>query len=75
MSTNYRSASSIVKIGNTLMQGLGVPARANKSNIGKVDIVDLGKFTPIYKEKEKYNGDILTPAILRIVNKIIKQDK
>ncbi|MBW4603078.1 MAG: UvrD-helicase domain-containing protein [Calothrix sp. FI2-JRJ7] len=75
ISTNYRSASSIVEIGNTLMQGLGVPARANKSDVGKVEIVDLGTFQPIHKETEEHPGDILTPAILRLVNKVIKEDK
>ncbi len=75
ISTNYRSASSIVEIGNTLMQGLGVPARANKSDVGKVEIVDLGTFQPIHKEEEQHRGDILTPAVLRLVNKVIKEDK
>lgn len=75
ISTNYRSASSIVEIGNTLMQGLGVHARANKSDIGKVEIVDLGTFQPAYKEEEEHRGDILTPAILRLVNKVINEEK
>lgn len=75
ISTNYRSASSIVEIGNTLMQGLGVPARANKSDVGKVEIVDLATFQPIHKEKEEHRGDILTPAVLRLVNKAIKEEK
>jgi DNA helicase IV len=75
ISTNYRSASSIVEIGNTLMQGLGVSARANKSDIGKVEIVDLGIFQPTHKEEEEHRGDILTPAILRLVNKVINEGK
>ena len=75
ISTNYRSVSSIVDIGNTLMQGLGTPARAYKSEVGKVEIVDLGTFKPTPKEEEEHLGDSLTPAVLRLVNKAIKDDK
>jgi len=72
ISTNYRSATSIVDIGNTLMQGLGTPARADKIELGIVEIADLGKFNPAPKEEEDHSGDSLTPAVLRLVDKAIK---
>jgi DNA helicase IV len=75
ISTNYRSASKIVDIGNTLMQGLGTPARANKNELGKVDIADISQFKPTPSEQDEHPGDILTPVILRLVNKVIKDDK
>jgi DNA helicase-4 len=75
MCTNYRSATSIVDIGNTLMQGLGTPARANKSISGMVEIADLRTFNPTQKELETHPGDSLTPAVLRLVEKAIKEDK
>lgn len=75
LSTNYRSATSIVDIGNRLMQALGTPARAYKSLSGKVEIVNLGTFEPTQKELETHPGDSLTPAVLRLVNKAIKDNK
>ena len=75
LSTNYRSATSIVDIGNTLMQGLGTPARAYKSILGKVEIVNLETFEPTQKELETHRGDSLTPAVLRLVNKAVKDNK
>ncbi len=75
ISTNYRSATSIVDIGNTLMQGLGTPARTHKSLSGIVEIADLGTFKPTQKELETHPGDSLTPAVLRLVDKAIKEDK
>ncbi|MBW4557662.1 MAG: UvrD-helicase domain-containing protein [Trichormus sp. ATA11-4-KO1] len=75
ISTNYRSAKSIVDIGNKLMQGLGTPARAHKNIFGKVEIADMGQFTPSYKEQNEHYGDIITPAILRLIDKPIKDGK
>jgi DNA helicase IV len=75
IATNYRSATSIVDIGNTLMQGLGTPARAHKTMFGTVEIADMGQFNPNLNEQEDHSGDNITPAILRLVNKIIKDGK
>lgn len=75
ISTNYRSATSIVNIGNMLMQGRGTPARAYKRELGRVEIADLGTFEPTQREKENHPGDSLTPAVLRLVDKAIKDDK
>lgn len=75
ISTNYRSATSIVDIGNKLMQGLGTPARASKDRLGLVEIADLAQFEPTQTELEDHQNDNFTPAILRLVNKVIKADK
>ncbi|MBD2164752.1 UvrD-helicase domain-containing protein [Calothrix membranacea FACHB-236] len=75
ISTNYRSAASIVDIGNTLMQGWGNPARAHTSSPGIVEIADIGQFEPTIKEQEQHSGDIITPAILRLVDKTIQSGK
>ncbi|WP_298919971.1 UvrD-helicase domain-containing protein [uncultured Nostoc sp.] len=75
IATNYRSATSIVDIGNTLMHGLGTPARAHKTIFGTVEIADLGQFNPNLNEQKDYPGDNITPAILRLVNKTIKDGK
>ena len=75
ISTNYRSATSIVDIGNKLMQGLGTPARADKKISGIVNIADMSSFEPTPSEQENYPGDNITPAILRLINKPIKEGK
>ena len=75
ISTNYRSATSIVDIGNKLMQDLGIPARAHKTISGIVNIVDMSSFEPTPTEQENYPRDNITPAILRLINKTIKEGK
>lgn len=68
ISTNYRSANSIVAVGNALMSGLGKPASANKKAAGNVWVSDLNKFEPSLIEEQRHPGDILTPAVLRLAN-------
>lgn len=75
IATNYRSATSIVDISNTLMHGLGTPARAHKTMLGMVDIAEIGQFDPTSKEQEDHPGDNITPAILRLLNQIIRDGK
>jgi DNA helicase IV len=68
ISTNYRSSSSIVAVGNTLMTGLGKPAVAHKQTVGNVLISDLNEFEPSLIEKQRHPGDIITPAVSRLAN-------
>lgn len=75
IATNYRSATSIVDLGNKLMQGFGSPARADKSELGLIAIADLETFSPTPKEKETHAGDSLTPAVLRLIHKAIANNK
>ena len=75
VTTNYRSARTIVNAGNALMRGQGIVARAHKTMTGKVAIVDLGTFEPTPQEKAENPGDHLTPAVLRLVNKIVNDGK
>ena len=51
ISTNYRSAKSIVDIGNALMFGSGKPAIANRSALGTVVVADASQFHPTLIEK------------------------
>ena len=75
VATNYRSARTIVEVGNTLMRGQGTPARAHKTMTGKVAIADLGTFEPTPQEEAENPGDDLTPAVLRLVNKTLNDGK
>lgn len=71
VSTNYRSPTSIVEVGNALMQTKtrsGKAARAHKAATGKVLVADLGDFSFTDREKELYGGDELTPALLRVIS-------
>ena len=60
---------------NALMKGQGTPARAHKKMTGKVTIADLSTFEPTPQEEEENSRDNLTPAVLRLVNKAINDDK
>jgi len=75
ISTNYRSSRSIVALGNALMEGLGKPAESYKSDNGTILFGNLEDFTPSNREKEKHNGDEITPAVLRLVSKLLATDK
>lgn len=72
ISTNYRSAASIVEVGNKLMHGFGLPARPSKQALGLITIVNLETFEPTAKEETEHSGDNITPAVLRLVYKAIK---
>lgn len=71
ISTNYRSLRSIVKIGNILMKDFGKPAIPSKEKDGTILVVDTNKFDPTPIEKRNYQGDIITPCVLRVINKAL----
>ena len=75
VATNYRSTKAIVDVGNALMKGQGTPARAYKKMTGKVTIADLSTFEPNPQEEEENSGDNLTPAVLRLVDKVTNDGK
>jgi DNA helicase IV len=73
--TNYRSKTKIVEIGNKLMEGKGIAAKASTEVQGIVDIVNLAKFKLSTIEQTEYKNDSFTPAILRLLSKLIKDGK
>ena len=75
IATNYRSRAKIVEIGNKLMQGCGVASVAHNKQSGIIDLIDLSKFEPLPIEQERYHSDLLTPVVLRLVNKFIQENK
>lgn len=75
VATNYRSVQSIVDVGNALMQGHGKPARAHTQQFGKVEIADLATFALTTQEIKDHANDKLTPAVLRLVNKVVNNDQ
>ncbi|WP_139557983.1 UvrD-helicase domain-containing protein [Methylotetracoccus oryzae] len=74
ISTNYRSSASIVAVGNALMKGLGKPAIGHKGSVGTMLVSDINEFEPSLVEKERHSGDIITPAVLRLVNRAFADD-
>ena len=75
VATNYRSARAIVDVGNALMKGRGIPARAHTDEAGKVVIANLATFNPTPQEKEENREDELTTAVLRLVNRAINDGR
>ena len=76
MVTNYRSAKTIVDVGNALMKDKGKPGQARKkASRGKVVIADLADFSPTPQEKNTDLGDVSTHALMRLANKIINDGR
>jgi DNA helicase-4 len=71
MKTNYRSPTSVVEVSNSLMASRGTPACPNSANDGVVLACDLSDFVPFAFEQNRHNGDIITPAILRLVRRCL----
>ena len=65
--TNYRSPKDVVQIGNALMNDLGVPAEAKRTDNGWVRLCNLDKFIPTIIEQARHGRDEITPALLRLL--------
>ncbi len=73
---NYRSHKDVVNLGNNIMENIGgVPAKHTQSLKGGVYKVDLSRFIPTQIEKKRHEGDYFTPAVLRLIDRIIRKDK
>jgi len=70
---NYRSTKSIVDVGNALMKGLGTSATAVKKDSGEILLADLSTFWQSASEKSRHPGDNITPAIVRLVRKVLDE--
>jgi DNA helicase IV len=71
--TNYRSAAPVVRAGNALMKGRGDAAvpHTDRGVTGPAWLCWLDKFSPSPFERERHNGDELTPSVLRIVRRFL----
>ena len=74
ITTNYRSGSQIVEIGNKLMANRGIPAQPSTQTQGKIQLVNIAKFqmTPIEEQEHGYD---LTAAIIRLTGQLIQDGK
>ena len=75
ITANYRSDSLIVEVGNSLMYGFGNPSQAHSDNVGRVELADLAEFSPSRSEESRFQGDEITPAMLRLVHDSVANGK
>lgn len=76
ITTNYRSASAIVDAGNAVMHGHGLPARAKpRADGGRVWQCHLDQFEPTQIEMDRHERDELTPAVLRLVRRLLDEGR
>ena len=69
--TNYRSSTSVVKVGNALMYDRGPAAEPKGTDAGLVQLCKLDEFNPSALEQARHNGDEFTPAVLRLVKSFL----
>ena len=75
ITTNYRSGSQIVEIGNQLMTDKGIPAKSSTKLQGIIQLVNIAKFQMTAIEEKEYGYDDLTAAIIRLTGKLIQDGK
>jgi len=69
--TNYRSSRGVVEVGNALMKRLGVAAKAQRTDGGWVRLCKIDAFKPSTAEQARHCGDDVTPALLRLLRKLL----
>jgi DNA helicase-4 len=75
LSTNYRSDKYVVEFGNQIMNGHGVPAQASRSRQTRISVAYLDKIRPTPHEQEVHSGDLITPALLRLLQEELEQNR
>lgn len=73
--TNYRSARALVELSNALMTDRGTPAKGHQVSPGQVLTADLLAFTPNAAEAHAFPGEVITPAVLRLVRKELAEGR
>lgn len=68
LTTNYRSSSAVIDVGNRIMAKHGVPVSPRQSaEPGEVLIADLALFQPSLPEQHYWSGDTVTPGVRRLI--------
>ena len=71
---NYRSARSIVEIGNALMHEQGQAGIAIGDDPGWARTCPVDSLNSLPFERKRHDGDEITPAVLRLVRFFLDQD-
>lgn len=74
MTKNYRSCETIVDVGNALMRSRGKPALASRAEHSEVLVGYLDDLNLSVSESQVHAGDMITPAIIRIVANALRND-
>ena len=61
--------------GNQIMNGHGVPAKASHSRQTRISIAYLDKIKPTPHEQEVHSGDLVTPALLRLLQEELEENR
>ena len=75
ISTNYRSDANIVGFGNGIMNGLGKKAVASREHVNRPLICYLDNLALNASEIAKHGNDVITPALLRLINSQLLLDR
>lgn len=75
ITSNRRSSVEIIRVTNQLMRGEGEPAKSVSKHRGEVRIAYINSFVPDNKEKDMYKDNVVTPALIRLINLYISQGK
>jgi DNA helicase-4 len=75
ISTNYRSDANIVGFGNGTMNGLGKKAVASRAQVNRPLIGYLDNLTLDASEIAQHGNDVITPALLRLINSQLLLDR
>ncbi|WP_162234645.1 UvrD-helicase domain-containing protein [Gordonia phthalatica] len=65
--SNRRSIGRVVALGNAVMEGHGFPAWPIVRGDGEIRELVLDDLVPTRHEAEQFSGDLLTPALLRLI--------
>lgn len=57
------------------MKGEGISSKSVHKELGEVYTLYLNDFTPNDFEKSLYDGDVITPALIRVINIFIKREQ
>lgn len=74
LTTNYRSDKVIVELGNKIMGGKGVGAISHSTDFGNIFSGSVDSFPMTEIENEIFKGDNITPILLRIISKELKNN-
>ena len=75
LATNHRSDENIVAFGNVIMNGHGIQATASNAKKIKISLAYLDKLKPTPHEQEIHSGDLITPALLRLLQEELEQNR
>jgi DNA helicase-4 len=75
ISTNYRSDGNIVGFGNGIMTGLGKNAVSSRVQVNRPLIGYLDNLTLDASEIAQHGKDVITPALLRLINSQLLLDR